>query len=92
MYGHIIPFEPSGNLSRNPLAPFLATQLALQLGLAEALVSLYYPLPLIPFPARDLTPLYGLWQGVISRYQIGPNWALVIPLFNPGRPYPNLPL
>ena len=39
---HVIS-EPSGNYRGTP-SPFLATQLALQLGLAEALVSLYYPL------------------------------------------------
>ena len=44
---------------------------------------------LIPVPARDLI---GLYKGLAGGISLGPNWALLLPLFIIGRPYPNLPL
>ena len=81
LYGHVFMLFTSqvalvGVLPR----PFLATQLALQLGLAEALVPIYYPLSLIPFPARDLAPIWALaggYQPLPNRAKLGPGHSLI---------------
>ena len=87
---HVIS-EPSGILSRNPLALF-GNPAGPSAGTCRGVGFLVLPLILNPVPCPGPYAPIWAWQGVISRYQIGPNWALVIPLFNPGRPYPNLPL
>ena len=62
--------KPSGTYRGTP-SPFLELQLALKLETPEALVSLYYPLSLIPVPARVRNAPLGAGRGLLAVTKLG---------------------